>query len=137
MGFGLAGGAAGGGGGGTRVAAGVAAAAAAGCGLVWLGMTAAAGCGTGLGTGTGAGAAAEAAAPPMPGGGGTDRVELAPGLGCAGRLAVIRDGRPPGPPGLISFPLVIGRGGTGFARGVGRDTEFGGSPCVVWTAPLL
>ena len=98
----------------------------AGCGLVWLGMAAAAGCGTGLGAGVGV--ATAAADPPIPGGGGTDLAVLAPGLGCAGRLPVIRDGRPPGPPGLISLPRVIGRGGTGFARGVGLDPEFGGSP---------
>jgi hypothetical protein len=55
----------------------------------------------------------------------------------AGRVFVIREGLPPGPPGLMSFPRVIGRGGTGFPLGVGRDTEDGDSPGCVWMAPLL
>jgi hypothetical protein len=45
------------------------------------------------------------------------------------------EGRPPGPPGLISRPFVNGFGGTGLLFGMGRDTEFGGSPrlvCIVW-----
>lgn len=37
-------------------------------------------------------------------------------------------GAPPGPPGLNSFPFVIGLLATAFPRGVGLDTELGGSP---------
>ena len=40
----------------------------------------------------------------------------------------MREGRPLGPPGLISLPRVIGRGGTGLPLGVGFETELGGSP---------
>lgn len=47
------------------------------------------------------------------------------------------DGPPPGPPGRSSLPLVTGRAATCFARGVGFDTEFGGSPALVWIVLLL
>ena len=33
-----------------------------------------------------------------------------------------------GPPGRSNFPFVIGLPGICFGRGVGRDTEFAGSP---------
>ena len=118
--FGFAGGAAGGGGGGARTAeeldfcrvcegmlTDAAAAAAAAAG--W-------GCGTGL----------EVAA-----------AEAPDGRGWGVRLTGTLEGLPPGPPGLISLPRVIGRGGTGLPFGVGRETEFGGSPCCVCTPPLL
>lgn len=54
-----------------------------------------------------------------------------------GRELVILEGLPPGPPGLISLPRVIGRGGTGLPFGVGLETDDGGSPGCVWMAPLL
>ena len=38
------------------------------------------------------------------------------------------DGRPPGPPGRTSLPLLIGFLALSLPRGVGRETEFGGSP---------
>ncbi len=38
------------------------------------------------------------------------------------------DGRPPGPPGFKSLPLLIGFRIPSFPRGVGRDTDSGGSP---------
>lgn len=47
------------------------------------------------------------------------------------------EGPPPGPPGRRSLPVVTGRAATCFPRGVGLDTEFGGSPEPVWIAPLL
>jgi hypothetical protein len=71
-----------------------------------LEVSTAAGVGTGLGVGTAAG------------------VRLA----ACGRAFVCRDGLPPGPPGLMSLPRVIGLGGTGFPFGVGRETDDGGSP---------
>lgn len=47
------------------------------------------------------------------------------------------EGLPDGPPGRISLPPVKGLAATGFPRGLGRDTELGGSPWLVWMAPLL
>lgn len=121
--------AAGGGGGGTRVALLVF--------LVWLGIgmlvigvfafALTAGVGRDTGAGAGVNEAAEELADTAAGGGGT-ALEPAFGRGLAARLPLSRDGRPFGPPGLISLPRVIGRGGTGLPLGVGRDTELGESP---------
>jgi hypothetical protein len=47
------------------------------------------------------------------------------------------EGPPPGPPGRSSLPFVMGLPGTCLPRGVGRETEFGGSPGPVWILPLL
>ena len=94
-------------------------------------------CAAAAGVGTGALEAAPAAAVTAAGGWGTALALPAPGLGWTVRLPVSLDGRPLGPPGLISFPRVMGRGGTGLALGIGLEAEPGGSPCCVWTAPLL
>jgi len=51
------------------------------------------------------------------------RVAAAAGLG----RDDVFDGRPPGPPGRSNFPLVMGLA-IALARGVGLDTELGGSP---------
>lgn len=64
------------------------------------------------------------------------------GKGCAAGTG-LRDavesleGPPPGPPGRRSLPLVTGLAATCFARGVGFDTELGGSPALVWIVLLL
>lgn len=124
--FGFAGGAAGGGGGGARTADEL------DCCRVWEGMlteaaaAAAAAAGWGCGTGLEEAAAGLAAAEAPP-----------DGRGWAVRLAGNREGLPPGPPGLMSLPRVMGLGGTGLPLGVGLETELGGSPCWVCTVPLL
>lgn len=45
-----------------------------------------------------------------------------------GRLPLSLEGPPLGPPGRKSLPLVTGRAATGLGRGVGLETELGGSP---------
>ena len=93
----------------------------------WDAATAATGCGTGRGAGAGAGRGAGAA--------------WGVGWGIGWRAGAGRDasfdGPPPGPPGRSSFPLVTGRAATCFPRGVGLDTELGGSPALVWIVWLL
>jgi len=56
--------------------------------------------------------------------------------GCAGRCASF-DGPPLGPPGLRSFPDVIGLPGIRLPFGVGLETELGFSPGPVRISPLL
>lgn len=137
--LGFTGGAAGGGGGGARAAPPPVLP----WFFVWLGSTEvlvewfAAGVGRETGVGTGAGVRAVEAALMAAGGCGTDLAAPAPGLGFAVRLPVNLDGRPLGPPGLMSLPRVIGLGGTGLPLGVGLDPDEGDSPCCVWTPPLL
>lgn len=85
--------------------------------------------GAGIGRGAGLGAARGVAAaaedePPL-------------GRGWGFLPAVTLDGRPLGPPGLMSLPRVMGLGGTGLPLGIGLDAELEGSPGWVWTAPLL
>lgn len=114
--FAFAGGAAGGGGGGTRTAED-----AEFWFRVWLGILLVAA----TGVGTGREDAWRAAGPRFAV---EDPVD---------RAFVFRIGRPPGPPGLISLPRVIGLGGTGLPLGVGLDPDDGDSPGCVCTAPLL
>lgn len=121
-GFFEAGGAEGGGGGGARTepaesvrVCAAAAAAATGWGTIRdcaAGWGTAAGCGVACGKGCAAGAGLRAAADSF-------------------------DGPPPGPPGLSSLPLVTGRAATCLGRGVGFETELGGSPALVWMVLLL
>lgn len=47
------------------------------------------------------------------------------------------DGPPSGAPGRTNLPFVTGLAATGLGRGVGLETELGGSPGPVRIVPLL